>query len=122
MYDTAALKMSLIDREAAFNQAVAGVMPNKGINLGFVMDAIEFAKHELLALRRGTRQKNLSLEKIKAIEIPVPPVDEQNRVHVEIRNRKVMASQLRELYLRKLALLNELRASVLAAAFAGLLP
>jgi restriction endonuclease S subunit len=33
MYDTAALKMSILDREAAFNQAIAGVKPNNKIDL-----------------------------------------------------------------------------------------
>jgi type I restriction enzyme S subunit len=80
MYDTAALKMSILDRDAAFNQAIAGVKPRDDIDLRFVMEAINAIKPVLLDERRGVRQKNLSLSKIKDIEIPMPPLSEQKRI------------------------------------------
>ena len=80
MYDTAALKMSILDREAAFNQAIAGVKPNANIDLKFIMASINNSKAELLALRRGVRQKNLNLKKIKNISILLPPLPEQKRI------------------------------------------
>ena len=80
MYDTAALKMSILDRDGAFNQAIAGVRPNSQLDLVFVLHAINAIKDELLAQRRGVRQKNLSLDKIRGIEIGVPPLAEQQRI------------------------------------------
>ena len=80
MYDTAALKMSLLDREAAFNQAISGVKPNDYIDLKFVFYSINAQKLELLKSRRGVRQKNLNLSKIKNIAIPVPSLAEQRRI------------------------------------------
>jgi type I restriction enzyme S subunit len=80
MYDTAALKMSILDRDAAFNQAIAGVVPNDKIDLRFVLNAINFMKPQILDQRRGVRQKNLSLGKIKSIPIPIPPLLEQQRI------------------------------------------
>jgi type I restriction enzyme S subunit len=80
MYDTAALKMSLLGRDATFNQAIAGVAPNDKIDLKFVFHAINALKTELLEQRRGVRQKNLSLGKIKAIQIPLPQLSEQQRI------------------------------------------
>jgi type I restriction enzyme, S subunit len=80
MYDTAALKMSILDRDAAFNQAIAGVKPATGIDLLFVLRAITNVKLKLLSQRRGVRQKNLSLAKIKDIEIELPPLPEQRRI------------------------------------------
>ena len=80
MYDTAALKMSILDRDAAFNQAIAGVKPTAGIDLLFVLRAITNVKPMLLSQRRGVRQKNLSLAKIKDIEIGLPPLAEQRRI------------------------------------------
>ena len=67
MDDTTALKMSILERKAAFNQAIAGVKPNERIDLIFILHAINFVKPEILSLRRGVRQKNLSLQKIKDI-------------------------------------------------------
>jgi type I restriction enzyme, S subunit len=80
MYDTAALKMSILDRAGAFNQAIAGVRPNQGIDLIFVLHAINAIKESVLGQRRGVRQKNLSLGKIREIPIPVPPLAEQQRI------------------------------------------
>ena len=80
MYDTAALKMAVLDREAAFNQAIAAAKPNPGVNLFFIMYAVEAAKPELLQQRRGVRQKNLSLLKIKNFELPFPSRSEQDRI------------------------------------------
>jgi type I restriction enzyme, S subunit len=77
MYDTAALKMSILDRDAAFNQAIAGVKSNENIDLKFILLAIESKRLEILNQRRGVRQKNLSLAKIKNIELSVPPLSEQ---------------------------------------------
>jgi type I restriction enzyme, S subunit len=80
MYDTAALKMSILDRDAAFNQAIAGVKPNQSIDLKFVLYAINSRKIEILNQRRGVRQKNLSLAKIKDISLFIPLLHEQKRI------------------------------------------
>ena len=80
MYDTAALKMSILDRDAAFNQAIAGVKPNENIDLKFILYAIDSRRFEILNQRRGVRQKNLSLAKIKNIKLPIPQISEQKRI------------------------------------------
>lgn len=80
MYDTAAMKMSILDRAAAFNQAIAGVKPNDQIDIRFVFYALNSLKSELLEQRRGVRQKNLSLGKVRDFEIPFPPLEDQQRI------------------------------------------
>lgn len=80
MYDTAALKMSILDRDGAFNQAIAGMKPSPGIDLKYIMYAIERKRHEILLLRRGVRQKNLNLKKVKKICIPVPMLPMQKLI------------------------------------------
>jgi type I restriction enzyme, S subunit len=109
MYDTAALKMSILDRDAAFNQAIAGVKPNKNIDLKFILYAIDARRFEILNQRRGVRQKNLSLAKIKDIELPILNVSEQKRIvaivdqafeaiDVAIENTKQNLANARELF------------------------
>ncbi|MTJ92896.1 MAG: restriction endonuclease subunit S [Desulfovibrio sp.] len=80
MYDTAALKMSILDRDAAFNQAICGIKPSKHIDLLFVLQAITLNRDYILCQRRGVRQKNLNLTKIKDIQVPLPPLPEQQRI------------------------------------------
>jgi type I restriction enzyme S subunit len=119
MYDTAALKMSILDRDGTFNQAVAGVKPSDQIDAEFLMHAINAIKPRLLLERRGVRQKNLSLAKIKAIQVPLPGIDEQ-RAAVHYLGRLLRETQaLGHVYQRKLAALDELKKSLLHQAFTG---
>lgn len=119
MYDTAALKMSILDRDGAFNQAIAGIKPNEKIDVEFILHAINANKPRLLLERRGTRQKNLSLGKIKEIVIPLPPVVEQRSIVAHLRQVMSETQRLESLYRQKLAALEELKKSLLHQAFSG---
>jgi type I restriction enzyme, S subunit len=120
MYDTAALKMSILDREATFNQAVAGMFPVEGFDSMFLLYAVRHVRPKVLKLRRGVRQKNLSLAKIKAIEIRVPnKIEQQKEVVDRILLMKAECEQLESIYQRKLAALDELKKSLLHQAFSG---
>ena len=72
--------MSILDRDAAFYQAISGVKTNENIDLKFILFAVNSRKFEILNQRRGIRQKNLSLAKIKNIALPIPPLPEQKRI------------------------------------------
>ena len=119
MYDTAALKMSIIDRDATFNQAISGVKPNKNIDLRFILHSINSIKPELLNLRRGVRQKNLSLQKIKQIPISLPSLQEQQHIVSKLEALQKETKHLEEIYTKKIADLEDLKKSVLQKAFRG---
>jgi type I restriction enzyme S subunit len=119
MYDTAALKMSILDRDGTFNQAIAGVKPNPKIDLIFILHAINAIKPEILNLRRGVRQKNLSLEKIKNIPISLPPLKEQQTIVRQLDTLRIETQKLESIYQKKILLLEELKKSILQKAFSG---
>ena len=119
MDDTAALKMSILDRKAAFNQAIAGVKPNERIDLIFILHAINFVKPEILSLRRGVRQKNLSLQKIKDIVLAVPELQEQQHIVRQLASIREETQRLEAIYRQKLVALNELKQAILQKAFTG---
>lgn len=119
MYDTAALKMSIIDRDATFNQAIAGVKPNEKIDLIFILHSINSIKTDLLNLRRGVRQKNLSLEKIKNIPILLPTIKEQKTIVQKLDALSAETKKLEVIYIQKIKDLEELKKSVLQKAFSG---
>ncbi|MBC7391628.1 MAG: restriction endonuclease subunit S [Opitutaceae bacterium] len=119
MYDTAALKMSILDRDGTFNQAIAGVKPNEKIDLYFILHSINAIKPELLSMRRGVRQKNLSLEKIKNIPIFLPPLTEQKALVQKLKVLSTQTKKLEAIYQKKLADLEELKKSILQKAFSG---
>ena len=121
MYDTAALKMSILDRDGAFNQAIAGVKPNNKIEVEFILHAINANKPRLLLERRGVRQKNLSLGKIKEIMIPMPELSKQRDTVLRIRNVMAETQRLESIYQQKLDALEALKKSLLHQAFTGAL-
>lgn len=77
MYDTAALKISILKKDAASNQACANITPNELVNIEWLYSYVEFSKDTYLRQRRGVRQKNLNLGMIKDFKLPLPPVEEQ---------------------------------------------
>jgi type I restriction enzyme S subunit len=119
MYDTAALKMSILDRDGAFNQAIAGVKPNEDVDLEFLLNAIRVQKPRLLLERRGVRQKNLSLEKIRNIMIPLPTTSVQRAMASGLKVVYYESRRLAQLSVRKLAALERLKQSLLHQAFSG---
>lgn len=119
IYDTAAMKMSILDRDATFNQAIVGVEPCEDFSVDYLHLFLEWKKPELLNLRRGTRQKNLSLAKIKDIGVLLPTIEEQAKIAEKLKTVFSQSSDLRSNYQTKLTDLADLRQSLLQKAFAG---
>jgi type I restriction enzyme, S subunit len=119
MYDTAAMKMSICDRDSAFNQAIAGVRPNSNLDMVYLLHALLAIKPRILEQRRSVRQKNLSLEKIKNISIPTPSIEIQRGVASQFMGMRNTAFKLEILYRQKLATIAELKQALLQKAFAG---
>ena len=78
MYDTAAFKMGILQKDSASNQACANVMPNSSVNIVWLYYNLMHMKEHFLSNRRGIRQKNLNLGMIKEFLIPVPSIELQN--------------------------------------------
>lgn len=79
MYDTAALKSSIVTVDCCCNQAIAfsSIDPNKW-NTIFIYYNIVLSRDYILNQRKGARQKNLNLSQIKNIDIIAPSIKNQN--------------------------------------------
>lgn len=73
MYDTAALKISILLEDSSSNQACANVVCNEFVSVEWLYSYIDFSKDSYLSRRRGVRQKNLNLGMIRDFLLPVPP-------------------------------------------------
>ncbi|WP_299432160.1 restriction endonuclease subunit S [uncultured Aquimarina sp.] len=118
MYDTAALKSSITKIVASCNQAIAFAKLNeKKCTSTFVYFAIQIGRKYHLSKRRGVRQRNLNLAMIKALEIPLPKLNQQ-----EIFSSIVSKIELqKELIQKSLDDLKNLFQSLLQDAFNGTL-
>jgi len=84
MYDTAAFKMSILDREATFNQAICGIRPNEKLDMLYLLLFFSSKKEEYLRMRVGARQRNLTKQFISELSVAVPPVKVQQEIVARI--------------------------------------
>ena len=80
MYGVTAGLTGLLKFEAASNQAICGVLPNKKYDSEFLFHFL-FSKREYFLQRSvGTAQPNISKAVIREVEIPLPPLEEQKQI------------------------------------------
>jgi len=97
MYDTAAFKMSILDREATFNQAVCGIKPNERIDMLYLLLFFTSQKEYYLKQRVGARQRNLTKQFISELLIALPPFESQQQIVARINEELVIIEQNKRL-------------------------
>lgn len=97
MYDTAAFKMSILDREAAFNQAISAIKPNEKIKMEFLYLYFMQNREMYLNSRVGARQRNLNKGFINSLNIPFIKVEEQIKIVEKVREEMVIVEQNKRL-------------------------
>ncbi|WP_269539402.1 restriction endonuclease subunit S [Cerasicoccus fimbriatus] len=80
MYGATAGKVGILRLPATSNQAVCGVFPNKLYDPSFIYYLLRSREAELVGQAVGNAQPNISQQKIKNLEIPLPPLEEQQRI------------------------------------------
>ncbi len=80
MYGATAGQVGILRFEAATNQAVCGILPNKQFIPEFLFYYFLAMKDDLVAQAAGNAQPNISQVKIRNTEVPVPPLAEQQRI------------------------------------------
>jgi type I restriction enzyme S subunit len=80
MYGATAGQVGILRFEAATNQAVCGIYPNKKLVPEFIYYAMLSKQEELIAKAAGNAQPNISQIKVKNTEVPIPPIAEQRRI------------------------------------------
>jgi len=84
LYGATVGQCSILEIDAATNQAVCFILPDERIcKQRFLYYYLISIKQYLLGLRAGGAQPNISQALIKGLEIPLPPLPEQDRL-VEI--------------------------------------
>jgi type I restriction enzyme, S subunit len=109
--------------EGAFNVALCKISNARRdlLDDDYLFEIIpsSFVKGELLKRSERSLIPSMSIEHLRELKIPLPPLCEQHRI-VEITNRlKKETKRLETLYQRKLAALEELKKSLLHRAFSG---
>ena len=120
MYDTAAMKMSILFNDGSCNQAIVGFKSNENeLNILFLKYQLEYLKKDILEQRQGVRQQNLNLSKIKNIEIEYPPLKTQQKVVSYLDEISNKMEKIKQIQKEKMQSLKALKASILDQAFKG---
>ena len=80
MYGATAGQVGMLRFEAATNQAVCGILPNKRFLPKFIFYYFLSKKDELVSQAAGNAQPNISQLKIKNTAVPIPLISEQQRI------------------------------------------
>lgn len=116
MYDTAALKSGISIVPSSCNQAIAfGVLDPRIAVTDYVYQCIQTAKEHYRQLQRGVRQKNLNLSMIRDLEIPLPPLQDQQQFGAKV----AAVERIKEKQLTHLKKLDSVFASLQHRAFQG---
>lgn len=74
-------EVAILDIDATTNQAIAGInIKENNINSLYLMYFLKSIKDKIYSKGRGVAQNNLNLTILKQIEIPLPPLKEQERI------------------------------------------
>jgi type I restriction enzyme S subunit len=101
------------------NQRVGKFEPTSKLNKRFLYYFLSTKVEENLSISAGSAQPNLSTEQIKSFEVPLPPIQEQERIVAELDSLYERTNELETTYQQKLTELTSLKKAVLGAAFRG---
>ncbi|ESU19039.1 hypothetical protein FCR2A7T_24530 [Flavobacterium cauense R2A-7] len=111
---------AILDFDACFPDSVVGllskeeVLSNKYLNYFFIS-----FKQKLEELAPATAQKNINVNILESIKIPIPLIEEQHIIVQEIESRLSVADKMEESIQESLLKSEALRQSILKKAFSG---
>ncbi|EAH8849188.1 restriction endonuclease subunit S [Campylobacter lari] len=74
-------EVAILDIDATTNQAIAGInIKENNTNSLYLMYFLKSIKDKICSKGRGVAQNNLNLSILKQIQIPLPPLQEQERI------------------------------------------
>lgn len=101
---------------AAFNQGCRAVLPRASVNSRYLTYALVAAGPELESLGRGTTFMELSATQMAALELPVPPLDEQRAIADYLDRETARINALIEEQRRLIEILRERRTDLISHA------
>lgn len=77
-------KLGITEIVCCTNQAIAYAKELYGVTTKYMFYFMAMIKSELISMGKGGTQKNISQTVLNSLYVPVPPMDEQNRIVAKI--------------------------------------
>lgn len=110
---------AILGFDACFPDSVVGFVPNEDVEVKFVEFYIRTIKDRLERYAPATAQKNLNLDVLQKVEIPLPPLEEQRQIVAEVERRLSLAAGVESTLAASLSRAGRLRQAILKSAFEG---
>jgi len=111
---------AILDFDACFPDSVVGfVAVDQRIDTRFIQYFIKTAKEDLDRYAPATAQKNINLDILQKLLIPLPPSSEQIRIVDEVERRLSVVAEVEAVVAALLARSARLRQAILKQAFEG---
>lgn len=91
---------AVLDFPSCFPDSVVGLIPKPNTNARFLEITMRAKKQYLNDVAPQAAQKNINIEILKTVEIPLPPLAEQQRIVAEIEAEQALVAANRELITR----------------------
>ena len=111
-------KVCFADKIYCLGRGVAGLRPVL-VNKDWILHFIKLSEQKLVSLGTGTTFKQIDKKILSSFEIPIPPLNEQERITKKIESLQLRSSKARKALGAIPLLLEKFRQSVLASAFRG---
>ncbi len=105
--------------DACFPDSIVGFIPEQGIEVLFVDYYFRTIQSRIERLAPATAQKNINLEILKQLPVPLPPLSEQLRIIAEVERRLSVAREAEKAVKANLKRIARLRQAILKRAFEG---
>ena len=110
---------AILDIQACFPDSIVGLVPHKEVSGEFIEFFIRTAKGNLDRFAPATAQKNINLEILKAVAIPIPPYQEQLAIYEKANKILSNILSIEKWCIDALKESKSLRQSILKSAFSG---
>ena len=91
---------ALLDFPSCFPDSVVGLIPKTGIDARFLEVVMRTKKQHLNDIAPQAAQKNINIEILKTVEIPIPPLATQQAIVAEIEAEQALVAGNRDLIAR----------------------
>ena len=110
---------AILGLDACFPDSVVGFIPNEDVDVKFIEYYFRTIKENLERFAPATAQKNINLDILRKVTVPLPPLEEQRRIVTEVERRLSVVGEVESAVEAGLARSARLRQSMLRSAFEG---
>lgn len=111
---------AILTYPACFPDSVVGIIANAKISVAeYVEFFIRVAKDDLATFAPATAQKNINIGILNEVQVPLPPLPEQQEIVRRVESLFALADNIEQRYKKAQAFIDKLTPSLLAKAFRG---